>query len=70
MNSFVILLSFIFIICVERSLTQFNKPWHDKYESNRCPKLYPKNFVNYGPVGKFNFNSLQICIKILLINKN
>lgn len=43
---------FYFCLCVNKALSQFNKPWDDKYENNRCPKLYPKNFVNYAPVGK------------------
>ncbi|XP_026756071.2 dyslexia-associated protein KIAA0319 [Galleria mellonella] len=45
---------FIILLCVMNvtiSLSQYNKPWSDKYENNKCPKLYPKNFVNYGPVG-------------------
>ncbi|CAG9788737.1 unnamed protein product [Diatraea saccharalis] len=46
--SFIILL---LAINVKTSLSQFNKPWNDKYESNKCPKLYPKNFVNYAPAG-------------------
>lgn len=29
----------------------YNKPWTENYENNKCPKLYPKNFLNYMPVG-------------------
>ncbi|XP_028168662.1 dyslexia-associated protein KIAA0319 [Ostrinia furnacalis] len=44
---------FILLIAlnIEITLSQYNKPWGDKYENNKCPKLYPKNFVNYIPVG-------------------
>ncbi|XP_026321245.1 dyslexia-associated protein KIAA0319 [Hyposmocoma kahamanoa] len=41
----------VFLINIKISLSQYNKPWSDKYENNKCPKLYPKNFVNYAPVG-------------------
>lgn len=43
----------IFLINIKISLSQYNKPWSDKYENNKCPKLYPKNFLNYAPVGKY-----------------
>ncbi|XP_068617646.1 dyslexia-associated protein KIAA0319 [Battus philenor] len=38
------------IVNIRISLSQFNKPWNDKYE-NMCPKLYPKYFRNYSPAG-------------------
>lgn len=41
----------VLFIYITGSCAQFNKPWNDKYENNRCPKLYPKNFINYAPVG-------------------
>lgn len=42
----------LIVLNIERSFSQYNKPWGDKYENNKCPKLYPKNFMNYVPVGK------------------
>lgn len=45
---------FILLIAlnIDISLSQYNKQWSDKYENNKCPKLYPKNFINYVPVGE------------------
>lgn len=43
----------IILLNIQVSHSQYNKAWSEKYESNKCPKLYPKNFVNYAPVGKF-----------------
>ncbi|KAM3965719.1 dyslexia-associated protein KIAA0319 [Aphomia sociella] len=43
----------IILLCVlniRTSVSQYNKAWSEKYE-NKCPKLYPKDFVNYAPVG-------------------
>lgn len=42
----------MFSMNVRVCVSQYNKPWTDKYENNKCPKLYPKNFLNYMPVGK------------------
>lgn len=46
----------IFIVLVmvniRISLSQFNKPWNDKFE-NMCPKLYPKYFRNNAPAGEY-----------------
>lgn len=61
-NTFLTLL-LMFLLSIKGSLTQFNKPWDEKYESNRCPKLYPKNFVNYAPVGKI------FCLFIIHLTK-
>ncbi|KAL4708995.1 hypothetical protein ACJJTC_005856 [Scirpophaga incertulas] len=36
---------------IKVSVSQFNKSWGDKYENNKCPKLYPKNFINFVPAG-------------------
>ncbi|KAG6443289.1 dyslexia-associated protein KIAA0319 [Manduca sexta] len=41
----------VFLLNIRISLSQFNKAWSEKYENNKCPKLYPKNFVNYAPTG-------------------
>lgn len=51
--TFLNLFILIFCINIKISLSQYSKPWSDKYENNKCPKLYPKNFVNYAPVGKY-----------------
>ncbi|CAK1586989.1 unnamed protein product [Parnassius mnemosyne] len=40
----------LIIVNIRVTISQFNKPWTDKYE-NMCPKLYPKNFDNYAPAG-------------------
>ncbi|XP_041982095.1 dyslexia-associated protein KIAA0319 [Aricia agestis] len=40
---------FLLKISVVKSL--YSKPWNEKYENNKCPKLYPKNFDNYMPSG-------------------
>lgn len=43
----------VFSVNVKTSLSQYNKAWSEKYgENNKCPKLFPKNFVNFAPVGK------------------
>ena len=47
------LFSLVILLNVRMCLSQYNKPWSEKYENNKCPKLYPKNFLNYMPVGKF-----------------
>lgn len=41
---------------IKISLSQYNKAWNNKYENNKCPRLYPKNFVNFAPVGKYLFH--------------
>ncbi|XP_075980361.1 dyslexia-associated protein KIAA0319 isoform X2 [Anticarsia gemmatalis] len=41
----------VFTLNIRLGLGLYNKPWTDKYENNKCPKLYPKNFLNYMPVG-------------------
>ncbi|XP_072944852.1 dyslexia-associated protein KIAA0319 [Epargyreus clarus] len=41
----------VLLINIRTSLSLYHKPWAEKYESNKCPKLYPKNFDNYMPVG-------------------
>lgn len=46
-----IFITFILAIQVKPSMSQFNRAWSTKYENNKCPKLYPKNFINYLPVG-------------------
>ncbi|XP_049875638.1 dyslexia-associated protein KIAA0319-like [Pectinophora gossypiella] len=67
MNLFIL----VFLINIKITLSQFNKAWSDKYENNKCPKLYPKNFVNYAPVGnltagnyseKSNLKGLRHCV--------
>ncbi|XP_026726314.1 dyslexia-associated protein KIAA0319 [Trichoplusia ni] len=61
----------MFSINVRVCVSQYNKPWTDKYENNKCPKLYPKNFLNYMPVGnltagnyteKPNLKGLKQCV--------
>lgn len=49
MSLFIVVVLFNVKVC----LSQYSKPWRDIYENNKCPKLYPKNFLNYMPVGKF-----------------
>ncbi|CAH0400900.1 unnamed protein product [Chilo suppressalis] len=49
--SSIIFMVLLLAVNIKTSVTQFSKPWNDKYESNKCPKLYPKNFVNYAPAG-------------------
>ncbi|CAG4952006.1 unnamed protein product [Colias eurytheme] len=46
----------IAIIFVHTSFTLslYSKPWGEKYESNSCPKLYPKNFDNFMPIGNLS----------------
>ncbi|KAF9805268.1 hypothetical protein SFRURICE_014019 [Spodoptera frugiperda] len=47
MSLFIVVVLFNVKVC----LSQYSKPWRDIYENNKCPKLYPKNFLNYMPVG-------------------
>lgn len=42
----------VFSFHVTIILAQYNKVWDEKYENNKCPRLYPKNFVNYAPAGE------------------
>ncbi|KAH9633261.1 hypothetical protein HF086_006863 [Spodoptera exigua] len=55
MNSISSICMTLFIVVVLSNvkvcLSQYSKPWRDMYENNKCPKLYPKNFLNYMPVG-------------------
>ncbi|XP_063537296.1 dyslexia-associated protein KIAA0319 [Cydia strobilella] len=50
-NACISLCILVLFVNIRASLSQYSKPWSDKYESNKCPKLYPKNFINYAPVG-------------------
>ncbi|CAG9564693.1 unnamed protein product [Danaus chrysippus] len=50
-NSFLIFCLLTLLIHIKFSISLYNKQWSDKYESNKCPKLYPKNFDNHMPVG-------------------
>ncbi|KAG7312210.1 hypothetical protein JYU34_001679 [Plutella xylostella] len=53
-NAFTTVFLLILSINIKVCLGQFNKAWSDKYESNTCPKLHPKNFINFTPVGKLS----------------
>lgn len=63
-NTFFSLFFLVFLMNIRASLSQYNKPWSDKYESNTCAKLYPKNFINYAPVGKYQ-STFLICKSII-----
>lgn len=47
------------LMTLDETLSLYNKPWNEKYENNKCPKLYPKNFDNHMPVGKCLFISFD-----------
>ncbi|XP_053610675.1 dyslexia-associated protein KIAA0319 [Plodia interpunctella] len=62
---------FIFAVNIKNSFSLYNKPWNEKYENNKCPKLFPKNFDNYAPVGNYtagnyteqtNLKGLRQCV--------
>ncbi|KAJ0174628.1 hypothetical protein K1T71_009736 [Dendrolimus kikuchii] len=72
-NSTVHLSLFIlmFSLYITISLSQYNKVWDEKYENNKCPRLYPKNFINYAPAGnltagnfteKIGLKGLKYCV--------
>ncbi|XP_013199393.2 dyslexia-associated protein KIAA0319 [Amyelois transitella] len=70
-RSYFVLLILIIFTNIKLSFSQYNKPWNEKYENNKCPKLYPKNFDNYAPVGNYtagnysektNLKGLRQCV--------
>ncbi|XP_045774500.1 dyslexia-associated protein KIAA0319 [Maniola jurtina] len=50
-NSVLKLCALSLLVNIDETLSLYNKPWNEKYENNKCPKLYPKNFDNHMPVG-------------------
>ncbi|XP_050682200.1 dyslexia-associated protein KIAA0319-like protein isoform X2 [Leptidea sinapis] len=46
-------LVFIVLVNIKVTYSLYSKSWGEKYESNKCPKLYPKNFDNFMPAGNF-----------------
>lgn len=64
----------VFVVNI-KLLQSYSKPWNEKYENNKCPKLYPKNFDNYMPSGKYLFSYkvkfykiITVILKDLIIN--
>lgn len=51
MNYKIVRLFVLFLVVnIKLALSLYSKTWN---ENNKCPKLYPKNFDNHMPVGKY-----------------
>lgn len=68
-NRNVISFVLIFFLCFRMCLSYYGKAksWNEKYERNICPRLYPKNFVNYTPVGKCSTFWWKVELSIIFI---